>query len=236
MSISSATCFPLYITVSLLSKAAVVYSVECSYSRKKFDPSLFYATICKIWRRLVSTYVLTCMVVVGFFTLFFLVLAAVCNAFSLFGFSSDIVMYGAVSVGLVFSVLYANTIIICSMAIVISVLEDFSGPKALLRSCVLIKGQIQVGLLIFIGSTLGTAFVESLYEHRVKTLSYGDGSSRIWEGPLLVIMYSFIVLIDTMVSAVFYYSCRCSSMEAAEGESQQILENETVSGASMGIE
>jgi hypothetical protein len=35
----------------------------------------------------------------------------------------------------------------------------------------------------------------------VKTLSYGDGSSRLWEGPLLVLMYSFVTLIDSMMSA-----------------------------------
>ncbi|XLS70462.1 hypothetical protein HN51_027327 [Arachis hypogaea] len=79
-------------------------------------------------------------------------------------------------VGLVFSVVFANAIIICDIAIVISVLEDVSGAQAMMQSNMLIKGQTQVGLLIFLGSTMGMAFVEGLFEHRVKTLSYGDGS------------------------------------------------------------
>ncbi|KAH7516002.1 hypothetical protein FEM48_Zijuj10G0088300 [Ziziphus jujuba var. spinosa] len=41
MAISSATCFPLFITLSLLSKAAIVYTVDCSYSRKKFEHQIF---------------------------------------------------------------------------------------------------------------------------------------------------------------------------------------------------
>ncbi|CAN1152706.1 hypothetical protein LINPERHAP2_LOCUS18927 [Linum perenne] len=132
-------------------------------------------------------------------------------------------------------------IVLCSsastlyIAVVISVLEDVSGPQALLRSSALIRGQTQVGLLIYLGSTIGTAFVEGLFEHRVKTLSYGDGSSRLWEGPLLVVMYSFVVLVDMMMSAVFYYSCKSYRMEAAE-ECQSILETITVSPHSLDVQ
>ncbi|KAL5553714.1 hypothetical protein UlMin_041115 [Ulmus minor] len=237
MAISSAMCFPLFITLSLLSKAAIVYSVDCTYSRKQFDATKFYAIICKIWRRLVSTYVWVCMVIVGCVTLFFVVLAAVCNAISITGFSPDIIVYAAILVGLVFSVVFANAVVICDIAIVISVLEDVSGPEALLRSGVLIKDQTQVGLLIFLGSTIVLAFVEGLFEHRVKTLSYGDGSSRLWEGPLLVLMYSFVVLIDSMMSAVFYFSCRSSSnVETSEGESQPILDTVIVSDELNGVQ
>ncbi|EXC20035.1 hypothetical protein L484_015713 [Morus notabilis] len=237
MAISSVMCFPLYVSLSLLSKAAVVYAVDCSYSRKQFDSSKFFAIIRKIWKRLVSTYIWVCMVIVGCITLFFVILAAVCNVLSIIWAPPDVVVYAAVAVGLVFSVVFANAVIVCSIAVVISVLEDVSGPEALFRSGVLIKGQTHVGLLIFLGSAIGMAFVEGLFEHRVKTLSYGDGSSRMWEGPLLVLMNSFVVLIDSMMSAVFYYSCRCSSLESSNGEeSRPILETVIVFDESTGIQ
>jgi hypothetical protein len=235
MAVSSATCFPLFITLSLLSRAAVVYSVDCTYSRKDVDGSKFLAMISKIWRRIVSTYLWSCMVIVGCLTLFFVLLLAVCSTFLVLGFWPELNLYAAMIVGLVFSVIFANAIIVCNIAVVISVLVDVSGPQALLRSSVLIRGQTQVGLLIFLGSTIGMAFIEGLFEHRVKTLSYGDGSSRIWEGPLLVIMYSFVVLIDLMMSAVFYYSCRFHGMEASDGECLAILGTVTVSAESVGI-
>ncbi|CAK7326139.1 unnamed protein product [Dovyalis caffra] len=234
MAFSSAMCFPLFITLSLLSRAAVVYSVDCTYSKKDVDGSKFLVITRKIWRRVVSTYLWSCMVIVGCLTLFCVLLLAVCSTFSVIGFWPELNLYAAIVVGLAFSVVFANAIIICNIAVVISVLEDVSGPQALLRSSVLIRGQTQVGLLIFLGSTIGMAFIEGLFEHRVKTLSYGDGSSRIWEGPLLVVMYSFVVLIDMMMSAVFYYSCRSYSMEALDGECQSILETVTVSTESMG--
>ncbi|KAL7222742.1 hypothetical protein ACSBR1_024444 [Camellia fascicularis] len=137
---------------------------------------------------------------------------------------------------LVFSVMFANAIIICNIAIVISVLEDVSGPQALLRSSLFIRGQTQVGLWIFLGSTIGLAFVEGLFEHRVKTLSYGDGSSRLWEGPILVLLYSLVVHIDSMMTAVFFFSCRSYSMEASNGEGPSVLEAMAISPVSMDIQ
>jgi hypothetical protein len=234
--ISSAMCFPLYATLLLLSKTAVVYSVDCTYSRKKFDASKFCVIVAKFWRKMLSTYMWACTITVGCITMFCVFLVAFCSALAVLGFSPNIVVYAALMVGLVFSVIFANAIIICNIALVISVLEDVSGAQAMLRSSILIKGQTQVGLLIYLGSTIGMAFVEGLFEHRVKTLSYGDGSSRMWEGPLLVIMYSFVVLIDSMMSAVFYFSCRSSNTENTNGEGNSILETMAISAETMGIQ
>ncbi|KAL3819499.1 hypothetical protein ACJIZ3_005404 [Penstemon smallii] len=227
--VSAIMCFPLFLTLSLLSKAAVVYSVDCTYSKRKFDSSKFYVIITKIWKRIVFTYLWVCGVISGCLMLFLLLLMIVSTVFSIMGFPPDLILYPAMVVGLIFSIILANAIIICNIAIVISVLEDVSGPQALLRSSSLIKGQTQVGLLIFLGSTIGMAFVEGLFEHRVKTLSYGDGSSRIWEGPLLVVMYSFVMLIDSMMSSVFYFSCKSYRMESANEEIEPVLEALTLS-------
>ena len=234
MAVSSAMCFPLFITLSLLSRAAVVYSVDCTYSKKNVDRSKFLVIVSKNWRRVVSTYLWSSLVIVGCLTLFCVLLLAACSTFSAIGFWQELNLYAAIIAGLAFSVVFANAIIICNTAVVVCMLEDVSGPQALLRSSVLIRGQTQVGLLIFLGSTIGMAMIEGLFEHRVKTLSYGDGSSRIWEGPLLVVMHSFVVLIDLMMSAVFYYSCRSYSMETSDGECQSILETVTVSAESVG--
>ncbi|PIN02302.1 hypothetical protein CDL12_25188 [Handroanthus impetiginosus] len=236
MAVSVTMCFPLFVTLSLLSKAAVVYSVDCTYSRKKFDPSKFYVIISKIWNRIVLTYLWVCAVLSGCVSLFLVLLVAVSSVFLIMGFSSDLIIYAAMFVGLIFSVVLANAIIICNIAVVISVLEDVSGPQALIRSSLLIRGQTQVGLLIFLGSTIGMAFVEGLFEHRVKTLSYGDGSSRIWEGPLLVLMYSFVVLIDSMMSTVFYFSCKSYRMESANEENEPVLEALTIASASTDVQ
>lgn len=233
-SISSVVCFPLNLTLSLLSKAAVVYSVDCAYYRKKFDALKFCLIVANIWRRVASTYLWVCMVISGCLTSFIILLVAVCSLFSAVGFGADIIVYISVVLGLIFSIVFANALIIGSIAIVISVLEDVSGPEALHGASVVIRGQTQVGLLIFLGSTMGMALVEGLFEHRVKTLSYRDGSSRImWEGPLLAVMYSFVVLVDYMNNTVFFFSCRSYRMEnSPTGECHSALEAMAISASS----
>jgi hypothetical protein len=57
-------------------------------------------------------------------------------------------------------------------------------------------------------------------------LSYGDGSSRLWEGPLLVLMYLFVTLIDSMMSAVFYFTCRSSNLDFLDAEGGSVEELE----------
>jgi hypothetical protein len=160
-------------------------------------------------------------------------LIVVCNAFSILLYPPEIVVYPALIILLVFSIVYAHTVVVCNLAGVIAVLEEFYVFQALLRSVKLIKGHIQVGLMLFLCSAIGLAFVEGLFEHRVKTLSYGDGSSRIWEGPLLVLMYSFVVLIDSMMSAVFYFTCRSSCGEVGtesggEEEEENLIGTELI--------
>lgn len=226
---STLLCFPLSATVLLLAKVAIVYSVACTYAGKNVVVPKFFVFVAKIWRRVVSTYLWACMATIGCLSLFFVILVSVCNIFTVLGFLPEMVVYPALVVVFIFAVFFAHTIIICNLATVISVLEDVSGPQALLRSVFLIRGQTHVGLLIFLGSTIGTTFVEGLFEHRVKTLSYGDGSSRIWEGPLLVIMYSFLVLIDSMMSAVFYFTCRSSSATVSlDGDGQVLVDSNAI--------
>ncbi|KAG9443231.1 hypothetical protein H6P81_014571 [Aristolochia fimbriata] len=228
MIISNLFCFPFFITFSLTSKAAIVYSVACTYASKRVVASDFCSSAAKIWKRVVSTYIWVCVVIASCIALFIVLLIVICNLFSIVGYPSEFIVYPALVVAIVFSVAFAHTIIICNLTVVITILEEVSGSQALFRSVFLIKDQTHVGLIIFLGSTIGMALVEGLFEHRVKTLSYGDGSSRIWEGPLLVIMYSFVVLIDSMMSAVFYFTCRSSSMGTLEGDYEESAELDAV--------
>ncbi|CAL9119890.1 unnamed protein product [Musa textilis] len=205
--LSAAACFPLLVRTS------VAYSVACAYAGKKFRPADFFAAVRRTWRRLISTYLWVCASISA---------CLACRAFAALGYPPEIVVYPALLTVLAFSMAYAHTIITCNLASVISVLEEVSGPRALLRSVRLIRGQTQAGLLMFLGSTIGMAFVEGLFEHRVKTLSHGDGSSRLWEAPLLVLMYSFVVPIDSTMSAMFYFTCRSSVMEESDEDGRAL--------------
>jgi hypothetical protein len=228
LAISAAMCFPFYMTLLLMSKAAAIYSVDCTYCKQIFDASKFFVAIKQIWKRIFCTYLFVCTLIVGFLTLFLVLLVALSGLLFALGVSLDLIVCSAVVLGLAFSVIFVNAIIVGNLAVVISVLEDVSGLQALLRSSQLIKGQTQVGIMIFLGTTVGMAFVKGLFDHRVKKLSYGDGSSRIWEGPLLVLMYSFVALVDSMMNAVFYFSCKSYSLESFDEECEPVLESSEI--------
>lgn len=189
----------------------------------------FFAAVRPIWRCILFTYLWICAAISACVVLFLALLLLVCNLCAILGYPPEIIVYPALLVVLVFSIVYAHTIIVCNLAGVVSVLEEISGLRAFLRSVRLIRGKRQVGLLMFLGSTIGMGFVQGLFEHRVKTVSYGDGSSRLWEGPLLVFMYSFVVLVDSMMSAVFYFTCRSSIIEETDEDVHELEEKENVS-------
>jgi hypothetical protein len=211
--VSAVVSFPALLTLLLAARAAVAYTVAAVYAGKPLVAGEVTLLTRRAWPRLAATYALGCAAVTAGLVAFLALLVAACSALKSMLCPPDIVVLAGLFTVLAYSVVYAHTIIVCNLGGVIAVLEDVAGLNAFRRSVQLMRGQTHVGLLIFLGSTIGLAFVEGLFEHRVKTLSYGDGSSRLWEGPLLVLMYSFVMLIDSMMNAVFYFTCRSSSLD-----------------------
>ena len=224
--VSAVVSFPALLTLLLAARAAVAYSVAAVYAGKPLASGDITLLARRAWPRLAATYALGCAAVAAGLVAFFALLVTSCSTLKAMLYPPDIVVCAGLFTVLAYSVVYAHTIIICNLGGVIAVLEEVAGVSALRRSVQLMRGQTHVGLLIFLGSTIGLAFVEGLFEHRVKTLSYGDGSSRLWEGPLLVLMYSFVMLIDSMMSAVFYFTCRSSSLDFLDEEGASVEELE----------
>jgi hypothetical protein len=234
--VSVVVSFPALLTLLLAARAAVAYNVAAVYAGKPLAAGEVTLVARRAGPRLAATYALGCAAVAAGLVAFLALLVAACSTLKAMLYPPDIVVLAGLFTVLAYSVVYAHTVIVCNLGGVIAVLEDVAGINAFRRSVVLMRGQTHVGLLIFLGSTIGLAFVEGLFEHRVKTLSYGNGSSRLWEGPLLVLMYSFVMLIDAMMSAVFYFTCRSSSLDLLdeEGGSDDELEMMVV-GNSDGI-
>ncbi|XP_062186429.1 uncharacterized protein LOC133890012 [Phragmites australis] len=224
--VSAVVSFPALLTLLLAARAAVAYAVAAVYAGKPLPAADITLLARRAWPRLAATYALGCAAVVAGLVAFLALLVTACSTLKAMLYPPDIVVCAGLFTVLAYSVVYAHTIIVCNLGGVIAVLEDVAGVNALRRSVELMRGQTHVGLFIFLGSTIGLAFVEGLFEHRVKTLSYGDGSSRLWEGPLLVLMYSFVMLIDSMMSAVFYFTCRSSNLNFLDEEGGSVEELE----------
>lgn len=213
--LSYALAAPILFTIWLLAKASIIYIVSCSYADK--IPTLFTSITAgaRLWKRIFFTYLWSCLVLLGFVTMAATLFLLIISLLDALHFSADLIFLTELALGLFYSVIFAQIIVVGNLANVVSILEEHYGLSALVRSFHLIKGKIQVALSLFFATTLGTAMVESLYQYRVIGIppsNYAiNTASRLWEGPLLVFMYSFLLLLDGIVGCVFYFTCKSAT-------------------------
>ncbi|KAJ7535521.1 hypothetical protein O6H91_12G037300 [Diphasiastrum complanatum] len=207
--VSGAICFPFFITLSLLAKAAVTHIVFCRYSGQRL---LLPSTFLSCYKRLLSTYLWTSVTLLGSGTAFILLLVASTGLLHVFAFSADTEFVVSITFGITFSVVFAHLVIISNLANVISIAEDNHGTAAMERAVFLIKGRTEVGLLMLLFTMTSTALVEGLFQYRIigrPEYHYSNGTlSLIWEAPLLIIMHSFVRLCDFITGAIFYFTCQ----------------------------
>ncbi|KAK8511736.1 hypothetical protein V6N13_029331 [Hibiscus sabdariffa] len=222
----SSSIFALTFTLSffLLSKASIIHLLEHNNPN---SPSSF-SSISSLYRPLFSTFICN----------FFLLLAANSTAFSLlffgyhfingFGFSlsPNWLAFMSAAGAVVYSMILANAIIVCNLALVSSGMENSGGYLAILKACVLIKGRTLSALALAVPGNLALAAIEALFHYRVVVLvgAYGYGSggdfSGIWmalEGVLIAYLYSIFVVLDTVVSSMFFKSCKTGNLVDREG-------------------
>ncbi|KAJ6740963.1 hypothetical protein OIU79_000978 [Salix purpurea] len=156
--------FTFLLILALLSTSAVVYTIACKYTAKPITFRKIMSVVPKVWKRLVVTFICSFVVVV-----FYNIIAAV-----VFLTLWTQVVYHVNSVGfriavlvvliIVYSVGILYITILWHLASVVSVLEDFYGIKAMIKSKNLIKGQMGVAAAIFIVVGVCFAGIQLLYE------------------------------------------------------------------------
>jgi hypothetical protein len=67
----------------------------------------------------------------------------------------------------VYSIILANVIIICNLALVISGMERFGGYLAILKACVMIRGRASTALSPTLAVNIALAGVEALFQYRI---------------------------------------------------------------------
>lgn len=108
-----------------------------------------------------------------------------------------------------FCVAFAHIVVVGNLARVLSVLEGESGGfDSLMKGKRLLEGRRQVALSMALLSSVGFRVVECLFEFRVC-----KGNSP-WEAPILVSMYSAVLVWDAVVTVVFYYACTLGGLES----------------------
>ena len=105
--------------------------------------------------------------------------------------------------GIAFCVVFAHVMAVGNLAKVVSVVEsECYGFDSLVKAKRLMEGRRQTALVMALLSNVGFRLVECLFEFRMCR------GMSMWEGPLLVSMYSLVLVFDTVINAVFYYACK----------------------------
>lgn len=140
-----------------------------------------------------------------------------------FGFSSSSqwILFVLVSGFLLYSFIVANAFIICNLALVSSATEEHSGFLAILKACVLLRGRTSTGLTLAVVVNLALAAIEAFFHYRVVRGYHGAGGltgfPMALEGILIAYLYSVFVVVDTVVSFMFFKSCKTGCLIDQQG-------------------
>ncbi|KAG6641473.1 hypothetical protein I3843_09G075000 [Carya illinoinensis] len=192
---------------SLLSTAAVVFTVASLYTSKPVSFSSTMSAIPKVFKRLFVTFLWVTLLMMAYNFVFvgFLVLLIIAidtqNVLLLF--------LSAVVIFLLFLVAHVYITALWHLASVVSVLETVHGFAAMKKSYELLKGKtfyasvlvfIYLAICLVIGGVFSSVVVHGGYKYGVFV--------RIVVGGFLVGMLVIVNLVGLLVQSVFYYVCK----------------------------
>lgn len=198
-------CLPSTMTFSLLGRAATVQAVSDIYSGINLNGRRLFTRSGLVWVKLLHTSFWEFIILLGLFGALFATLATLPKALFLFGIRSGPLCFWAVLglVGIPFCVAFAHVMVVGNLARVVSVLESESfGFDSILKARRLMRGRLHTALKMALVSNMGFRLVGCFFEFRM-----GKGMS-LWEGPILVSMYSLVLVLDTITNVIFYYTCK----------------------------
>ncbi|KAL9314188.1 hypothetical protein ACSQ67_019640 [Phaseolus vulgaris] len=206
---SSIFTLPFTLTFLLIAKASIIQALN---QHKPTFPSSFTSTLfhCK---PLLLTYIYNSFFILSAnascFCLLFLAFT-VAEGFGYSSPSSTRLMSAAAAV--LFSVILANALVICNMALTVSGMEKHRGFMAILKACVMLRGKTSMALFLALPANVGLAAIEALFQFRVVRAYHNCGMSS-WpfmalEGIFIAYLYSLFIIIDTIVSCMFYKCCK----------------------------
>ncbi|XP_010258424.1 PREDICTED: uncharacterized protein LOC104598194 [Nelumbo nucifera] len=214
---SSILTVPFTLSFLLIGKACVIQILH--HPKLSLSSSLSYFAF--LYSRLLLTYLCNSFVILAANAAAFSILFLTFNSFDAFGFSSpNFLLLLSAAGAVLYSVVLANTLVICNLALIVAGMENCSGYLPILKACVLIKGRASKALSLALPINLGLAAIEALFQYRVVRghhLYDRYGPSVALEGILIAYLYSLLVLLDTIVSCIFFKSCKSASQMHSQG-------------------
>ncbi|KAK4372302.1 hypothetical protein RND71_007686 [Anisodus tanguticus] len=204
-------CYLVFLLAfSLLSTAAVVFTVASLYTSKQVSFSSIITAIPSILRRLFVTFiwVFLSMLVYNAVLSFFIVLMLIAfesknkNSVALF-------LVSVFVLSVFFLVVHVYLSALWHLASVITVLEPIQGLTAIKKSSELLKGKIRVAAVLVLGYLVIFGVVSSAFGSIVVD---GGGKysvfARVLIGGVLIGVLVVVILMGLLVQSLFYYVCK----------------------------
>ncbi|CAK9187130.1 unnamed protein product [Ilex paraguariensis] len=201
-------CYLIFLfAFSLLSTAAVVFTVASLYTSKPVSFSSTISAIPNVFKRLFITFIWVSLSMVAYNVVFlgFLVLLVVAIDTQ----NAALFLFSVVVVFLLFLVVHVYFSALWHLASVVSVLEPIYGFSAMKKSYELLKGRTKMAFVLVFGYLSICGVINGLFGSIVvHGGEYYGVFTRIVVGGFLVGLLVIVNLVGLMVQSVFYYVCK----------------------------
>lgn len=199
-----AAYFTFLLIFSLLSTAAVVYTIASIYTAREVTFNKVMSVVPKVWKRLMVTFL---SIFLAVFAYNFVSIVVLITCVFLVGPSKFVLLDL-----LLFAILYFMGLvymsIIWQLASVVSVLEEASGFKAMMKSRELIKGKTWVTIIIFFLLNLSFLGLNVLFENKFVHGSSLGILNRASFGILSLLALLVLYLFELVIKTVIYFVCK----------------------------
>ncbi|XP_052179875.1 uncharacterized protein LOC127793133 [Diospyros lotus] len=214
---SSILVLPFTLSFLLLAKASIIQAL-CRH-KPTVLPS--FASFISTYNHILLTQVCNFFIILSANAACFSVLFIAFNCLQAYGYSSPgSLLFLSATGAVLYSIVLANALIVCNLALVSSGMDKLGGYLAFLKAGILIRGRTATALALALPINLALAAVEALFQFRVVRAYYAARSSSpstALEGIFIAYLYSIIIVIDTIVSCAFLRSCKTASQMDQEG-------------------
>ncbi|XP_043723889.1 uncharacterized protein LOC122670916 [Telopea speciosissima] len=201
---SSILSIPFTLSFLLLAKACVIDALQP-----------YFSSFLSLYVPLLITHLCNSFIILSANAVTFSLLFLVFSILDVFGFSSpNILLVVLVAAAIFYSVILANSLVVCNLSLVVAGMENCSGFLAILKACMLIRGRASTALSLALPVNLGLAFVEALFQYRiVRVYNHSDRLSHsiLLEGMFIAYLYSLFILLDTIANCMLFKSFKSSS-------------------------
>ncbi|XP_059657192.1 uncharacterized protein LOC132303782 [Cornus florida] len=201
-------CYLIFLfAFSLLSTAAVVFTVASLYTSKPVSFSSTISAIPSVFKRLLITFLWVSITMIAYnivFVCFLLLLVIAVDTQNTFLF-----VFALIVIFILFLVVHVYITALWHLASVVSVLEPVYGFAAMKKSYELLKGKIGMAFVLVFGYMAICGVINGVFGSVVVHggLFYGV-FARITVGGFLVGVLVIVNLVGLLVQSVFYYVCK----------------------------